>query len=124
MPQFPFAFGFRISVRHATTSHASKWSARKYHGPRALEMWPHLDHKTSPFSCIFGGIERTKATESAGLVRFTENSIPTAPTNLVIESKGLPEQTPEALCCILVQSVRVCHLKRLINLPCFYRVVW
>jgi hypothetical protein len=51
---------------------------------RALSLvvgsWPRLGHKTRHSSCIIGGRKGIRATESAGLMRFTANSIPTAPT--------------------------------------------
>jgi hypothetical protein len=51
--------------------------------------WPHLGHKTLPVSCIFGGTKGIRATESAGLVRCTANSIPTAPPSFLIHFTGL-----------------------------------
>jgi hypothetical protein len=39
-------------------------------------MWPHLGHKIDPSSFTLAGVIETRATESAGLMRFTANSIP------------------------------------------------
>jgi predicted dehydrogenase len=36
----------------------------------ARAIWPHLGHKTRSFSCIFRESGDTRATESAGLMRF------------------------------------------------------
>ena len=67
---------------------------RRTHAPSIYdrnfrESRPHLGHKTLPPSCIFGGEEKTRATESAGLMRCTANSVPTALCCLMIENKGV-----------------------------------
>jgi hypothetical protein len=53
--------------------------------PMLSEKWPHLGHKTRSLSCIWRGRREARAIESAGLMGYTANSIPTAPTNVLLD---------------------------------------
>ena|ERR1700680_2582094 len=76
---------FNRKTKNTTCGTFTAWD--RLSGFHFLRNWPHLDHKTRPVRCISRGRRGARATESAGLMRCTANSIPTAPTNLLYSER-------------------------------------